>query len=310
MDECKLIIETDLSEQEKALVKDYWEMNNGVFVNTPQTVATKYNIPVGKLQHVLKHCAYYLFTHAPCSECGNDLSIKAHSHLRYHQTKKATMVSCQVCIDRRWEGHNKANERGKAHKLDNHKTAIAELELKDLTPYEREVLRTIVDNNIKNVSQLRKHVFGGTLKDKRKEWAAFLSLESKSLIIVERDKNKNNYVTSIEFDHSLKEALREQEDKTVSNGSNAGFGFVLQPDGDNHTHNFQGTFTLTQDIVFKAGEACTYFGYLNADGSLSVRISPLDSLNKAPEMGGIKVAPVSRPLVFRAWRDDDEEPPF
>lgn len=272
-EDIRLVINEGVSDEKRKMIEAYWQMKNGKFVNYVKNVGNRFRMNDVEVTKFVGKNSNYSIPFDPCPECGADLSVKVNSQGAYRAVIRKGKPSCQNCTDKK----GKKNQRtGRLYKgpseaeLLAHKIAVAALKLEDLPPLRLQVLSTIVNNNVKNVPQLKRHVYTGSRKDRENKSIEVLHLYGKSLIIYSRK--------SIMFDEELREKLQsgeatpivpkievKQQDNTLS--------FTLQENSEGNDPQYKGSFNLKRDIAYKVGTVINYTAHLNSDGTINLKVT-------------------------------------
>jgi hypothetical protein len=284
-----LIINEGLSQEDTKIVKLYWKMKQGEFVNTPAAVAQKFAMDVYQLRYFIENRSCYFFPFAPCVNCGADLSIKASSQSEYKRAIQVTIRSCRDCThkkveqiwkkDKQSDGrYNDMKKQDKKHDQEKeeysakHLRAIKNKIWLGINDFQLAILKKIVNNNIKNVKQLETRILSKDQEVLMDEWTAVYQLCGLNLLDV--NMIEEGYFEDINYHPSLKEALQQPVvlPKMIYRPEST-MGFLLQPDRSDGIHHFYSVFTLSKDIVLKAGEVFICTGIEQPDGSIFARVS-------------------------------------
>jgi hypothetical protein len=166
--------------------------------------------------------------------------------------------------------------------------SIQEKRWNSLTDEELEILKGIV--RIKNKSLIYKEIFNGDPFD-RSTWRKVGNIEKKGLIFIKR--NSYQSVAEFVFPERLKQIFFG-EDKEIQNTELDFLSFSLSKNNNKsqiRQPDYSGTFILKRPVRLDADIKYIYGGWINTDGSINLKIQPLDNVVQKVEQGNIDNEP-------------------
>ncbi len=269
--------EEGIDSETKKIAEEYWEIENGEFVNTVSYFFDRYSLNQNQLSKLIKansHCKVQEI----CADCSEtfDRFVPTKGYFKFKYP-----VTCPTCKEKIEQDRIESKKRYlEEQKIEQEKIeqeskekfdkAIADEKWLELNDYELSTLKTILRNN--NLNSVFKNVFKDDLTDKY-IWGVLNKLNKLGLIQLVRN---NNYVNAIEVDPMLLHHI-EKSVKITSTNTPDYLSFSLskkrnksevkQPD-------YGGTFILPTDIILKANETYVYGGWILSDGSINLRFTP------------------------------------
>lgn len=275
----KIHIEQVSNDKHEAILQAYWEMDENGFMNKPTLICETYNITTSELNKIVKNNSYCLITLGSCSDCGLVNEEVVYSQTKFKE-KRYVKKRCSECEQK----HYRELEVARASRREveeqeremGFRLAIKEKRWNDLTDEEFGILKKII--LIKDKSEIYKHVFKGNAFDKS-VWRKVRNIEKKRLIAVER--NDGGGVVQFSFPEELESLFSRDE---TSNDELNFLSFSLAKNlhkNKERQPDYSGKFILKKPVKLDAGVKYIYGGWKNTDGSINLKIQPLDEIQNA-----------------------------
>lgn len=279
----QLSIET-ADDRTKEIASFYWAINDGKFQNKPTDILKKYNLSLKELRLVISGCSYIARVLHNCNDCGKERSDQVNSQ----STFKYVSVRCSDCSLKR-------SEDMEQFYMDQDMLADTEQQnfdevtndpiLKTLTESEYQILKLIVTHQIK--SKIYSTAFQGDPYNKS-VWKIVNKLERLNLIHVGR--NINGGVVSFDFDPTLIYELDNYKNLNKQSNKNS-FLTTKNSRFEEIKHHDIGTFPLNDGLNLIPGEVYLYRGSIVENGSIYLKFTPVDRIDKAPSQTTIENEP-------------------
>jgi len=293
MEEYKIHIEQNLSDDYCSILQEYWEIDGNEFLNKPKQICAKYNITIGELSKIIKDFSYCKVIYGYCIDCGIIKEDKLYSQTSFREKKRRYFKErCEICEEKYYKEReaNKIKQQEEESKQleECFNKAIQEKKWNELSDEELETLRGIV--RLKNKSLIYKEIFNGNPFD-NSIWRKVGSIERRNLLFVRRNPSKS--VIDFLFSDKLEEILLGKDETRIneeldflsfSMSKNINKTSIRQPD-------YSGTFILRRAIRLEAEIKYIYGGWLNTDGSINLKIQPLENIFQNVEHGKIENEP-------------------
>jgi hypothetical protein len=314
MEEYKIHIKPDLSEDYSIIIQEYWEIVDNDFPNRPKQICQKYNITIGELNKIIKDYSCCNIVHGYCSGCGVVIEDKVYSQTSFREKKrryiKERCNDCEIAFYKEREAERVRQQDEEKQQIEERfSQAIQEKRWNNLSDEELEILKGIV--RIKNKSLIYKEIFNDDPFDKS-IWRKVGNIEKKGLLCVKRNSYKS--VIEFHFPEQLEQILL-RDNKDIINEELDFLSFSLskyinktqirQPD-------YSGTFILKRPVRLVANVKYIYGGWINTDGSINIKIQPLDNIVQKVEHGTIENEPTHIKNIMNEFfnyidKDDAEE---
>ena len=309
--------EEGIDSETKKIAEEYWEIENGEFVNTVSYFFDRYSLNQNQLSKLIKansHCKVQEI----CADCSEtfDRFVPTKGYFKFKYP-----VTCPSCNERieqdRIESKKRYLEEQKIElekieleSKEKFEKAIADEKWLELNDFELNILRAILKNN--NLKSVFRNVFKDDLSDKY-IWSVITKLDKLGLIQTRR--NDRNYLDAIEIDprliHHLQEPTKAKSNKTpdylsFSLSKKLNKTEAKQPD-------YGGTFILPTDIILKANETYVYGGWILSDGSINLKFTPAKDIHVVEQTTLENEPQTVRDIIegmfnnMRKDKDEDEE---
>lgn len=279
-------IEPQVDETIKHIIEDYWQIENGEFVNTVVSLTKKHALKDYQITKLIKGNSHCIVCEK-CFKCDDYIDRQIETRGRFNIYRYPPLL-CQKCKEesgriefqkmQQFLRQNQIEEdKLEKEKKDKFSKAISSKKWLDLNKFELETLGKIIKN--KDLDSIKKNVFNGDFFDKY-IWNAVNRLERTGLIHIVRGSAKK--VLAFEFDQTLEKyiALPTQTDVadylSFSLAVNSFKTAIKQP-------HYSGTFTLPSDVILKANEKYLYGGWVQTDGSINLKFTPIKDIKKTEQ---------------------------
>ncbi|MCK7591322.1 hypothetical protein M0G43_12110 [Subsaxibacter sp. CAU 1640] len=266
----KIDFKENIDEGTIAIISRYWELKDGVFINSPTALRSEIKITQPKLNSVVKDNSQTVLYIEDCVECGNPIGIEVTTQSTAKKKLENTRFQCLDC-------QTKFNQENKEIPAENKKIHRLEYAIKyrmwnKLTREELAVLNKIIE--VDNYKNLNKELIQS---NPNYYWLIIEKLNRLSLIDVQRE---DNYVKTIYFLPELAVAMQINPRKNISVESSLNFHL---PKRFNNTKKTQPDFSkiieFDSDIIIKAGTRYFCSVWINSDGSINFGMKPTSELD-------------------------------
>lgn len=149
----KLKVDKDLNPEIKNIILNYWEFEDILFVNTPESIASKYNMPLVDLhQHIANHSIFY-FQSAGCVECGIEDMSGTKIQIDVWQVFDKSFWMCDNCYEQAENNLKKVKQKEKELRKDINVNAINNAAWQKLKKNELTFLIQILRNKVTRFEQ-------------------------------------------------------------------------------------------------------------------------------------------------------------
>lgn len=207
MESFKVILNESTDKRLTKIIKEYWQIENGKFENSPKSLTIKYGIDFFHLSLLVRENSSCEIIYGYCKKCSSKLSVVVYSQTKFNEKKGLLKEPiCESCLNelRKYQKEQKRlilQLKDKIISETFHK-AIEEERWYELTKEEFRIL--ILLEHFKEKRLIIDWVFNGNFYDKA-VWNLVKVLELKGLVNVERE--VNNHVIAFHFPETLSEKI-------------------------------------------------------------------------------------------------------
>jgi len=292
----KIHISDEADIQSKQLIADYWLFENNEFVYNLHQLSEKHDVPLNKVSNLIKKYSRCEITEK-CEKCDKMFPRIAETkgffkRGSYYDTICPEWEAEEERLDQLERERRRQERERLAQEMIEQRSRIFEEALerkawRELNFYEMDVLNKIIACGM-DLKLVKKNVFNNNFYDKT-VWKIVNKIERLDLVSVVR--NGYGSVVNIEWDRRLP-SLLEGSQTTDSKGEVRDYyGFSLHKSKNQLTPRhpyYSGTFTLETDIVLRANVKYIYGGWVQTDGSITLKFTPHDKIVKYPVQTSIE----------------------
>ncbi len=296
MKDYRIKIKPIVNEDYFDILNEYWEIKDDLFINKPRQLIEQYDLEMRELNKIVKDNSECRIIYGSCSGCKVDVSDIIYTQTAFKDSQKRTVERCPNCeatfleereyqMRRQFEDDNKQREIEKIELEKKNEEIFGQVipneKSESLTKDELDIFKTIFRlirisrNDNENRSSIFREVFKGSPLD-REVWAKIGSIEKKGLLVVERDSNGyKSRVLRFTLPHMLKKDFIDE--RVLTNDLDFISFSLLQRTKNNQVcrSDYAGTFYLDRSVKLNKNVEYVYEGYINTDGSLTLKIQPL-----------------------------------
>jgi hypothetical protein len=96
----KLKVDEDLNPETNDIISNYWEFEGISFINTPESIASKYNMSLTELHQLIANHSTFYFQSAGCVECGIEDMSGTKIQIDVWQVFDKSFWMCNDCYDK------------------------------------------------------------------------------------------------------------------------------------------------------------------------------------------------------------------
>ncbi len=265
--EFRLNVESNISENNLSIVKEYWANENLKFLNQPIQVQKKFGLTQKQLINLVQRFSTMGVFYGQCKYCKRDLSYTIKSQYgKYYNAKMPS--SCNLC--KNYDNYVAyISKFYKDNKIENNFDKLISVLSKD----ELDLLYSII--NYKEHKVIFEKVFN--LDDTNEIiWEKLFKLGKLNLVPLNDYSTKN--IMNINFNQINSVEIKKKETSNVDNDLN----IVLRKNSTNDEFDpikFSGKFCVENKFNFNPKVIYSYKVWLNFEGNLVLRIEtvPKDS---------------------------------
>ena len=293
------------------IISLYWELNdNFELENTPTDIKYQFQITQSELTKIIKTFSELNF-HLFCESCISFEFQQLRSQSNFIQNynflkREKIQFNCTHCKEEIKDKEHKENitriKKQEKKILDNLNKAIEIEAWKNLTPFEKFLLKKCIDFN--DFRDLKKYYWKelGTQKY-AKLFIGLRKLESLYLLKLFYDERNSDKIERYSFLNELKDKFDFVKKEETINESNISvdketneirFQLTIN-EHQNHPDSpmYAGTVTFKERIVIEPGVEYIFGQWQRANESLYLTITPIDNLDKRPSQKRISKIPIS-----------------
>lgn len=313
------------TDQQKEIISAYWERNEYGFCRKPGAIAKANGMSISQLTALIKKYSKYIYAYGQCIDCDTSLECEVQSQSLYDlyypdyhpaercdECRETHRKRCDEEMELEMLQREQELERIKNQRRDE---AIQNKVWRQLSTEELTILHGIV--KYKDMQPIFRFVFDPKAFS---NWSIVHRLEGHGLIWTDRD--WRNYIKAFHFKEELEGYLegeinvnnnyvygKNQEWGAKADDPDEVFKFMLRknirPESVN-SPQYSSTFQLEKDVVIKAGVEYLYGGWVNTDGSINFKFTPLASIQKMPVHRDISNAPESIKVILEGMANNFE----
>jgi len=285
MKDYKIHINDDLDIAFKKVLNDYWHVQNGIFLYKSKEIIKIHGISQGELTKLVKNYSYCEINHGTCWECKEEMKEKVAAQTVYMSSMRNKINTCSKCkIEIRRKAEKEYQDRLEEirnKKLAYFNKALNEKKWIELPKNELIILCKLIENKTK--SRIYANVFEGDYHN-RSIWGFVNKFEGMGFLNVIRN---GNSVKEFEFDERINEAVRNfiltknyaNKGREASTLDYLSFSLTKKENKLTIKHpDYGGKFRLQKDVVLRANEEYIYSGWIQIDGSINLKFTPLSNL--------------------------------
>ena len=266
-----------------SICKDYWEIiDNLQYHYKVKELSNKYDIyPNGISQIVQSNSTLTIH----CENCDNKVGeYKKRSDFEISVYQETKEILCEDCHS---DKHKLIAAEIIQEKLDAMEMAVKTEKYKELNQMERETLIEIVESRTKK--EVVKKVFKGA--DMRgdygqKIWKRINLLDDMDLIWVEREVGGSKII-NYHVNGKLRQKLRNEyshlfmpiKEEESHQFKKFQFTMIENFSKKDRQPDYSGFFKVKEEIILRTNEEYQYGGWKNDDGTMFIKIEPVDLIN-------------------------------
>lgn len=267
----KTIFEPNIDDKTIDIIKRYWEMDNGIFKNSPTELRTELGINQPKLNSIVKNNSESNLYLDECVECEKEIIIQITSQSTANSKLGNNYHQCAEC---RTELNRELKEidffSKKLHRLN---YAIKVRYWNKLSREELAVLKKVVQYN--DYRTLQKDFIQTNFDH---YWPIIEKLDRFSLLEIQREPI-NNKIKTIYFLPELAKELEINPRDNVFSESSLNFHLPKRINRTKETQpNFSKRVVFDKDIFIPAGTEYFCSVWVNTDGSINFGMKPTSEL--------------------------------
>ncbi|AOW08939.1 hypothetical protein [Flavobacterium gilvum] len=292
MKDYEIHIDEDLDAKSKQMLNDYWLIQDGIFLNKVAGIIKMHGIKQGELNTLLEKHAHCEINHGNCCECDKEMKDKIFLRSDFNYTFKSKVNNCSECREefrrkneKEWKEHQNRQEEKRKEKLAFFDEVVNEKKWLELPKNELNILYKLIEN--KTMNKIFANVFNGNRGDKSM-WRYVYKFESLGFFNAIRN---GIWVDKLEFDERINEAIKnlflnkadsdkDREPSTALDELRFSLARKEYKQTINHP-DYSGAFTLQRDVIFRAKEKYIYSGWIQTDGSINLRFTPVSNLQSS-----------------------------
>lgn len=299
----ELIFREDAPEQDAALARKYWAIENGLFVHNTNELAATHNLTRPQLTTLVKGITICKVSLGHCAGCGDELlavvSSKSHFQDLAQLMGDATRCpDCQRAYEKRQRYETECLSNQAVSALGRNARRFKQWEY--LTDEELVVLKGMVRYKLKH--PIYEHVFKGNPRNPN-VWAIVKRLVKRRLVEVVRS-YQHDFIEGFDFpsglekelfpdglDEEVGESLHELNAKLLRNPHKIE---LWQPD-------FTGTLTLLADVSFAKGSKLAYALWQTNTKDLLFQLLPFEAVQPALQAGRLADEPLTIQQILERY---------
>ena len=297
----------DITEIEKALVLEYWQLENNKFINSVTALGKTYSLTINQINKVVKTKSSYEIIIGVCKDCKNVITKIVYLRSSYSNSFKENKRcnGCEIIYQKKirdeYEQRWQQAEQEKQLKLD---SVITNKLWQKLDIEELDILKQIMD--CITLPKIKKNVYKGDFFD-NKIWNVVKRLEKFNLLEVERSYTG---VVDFHFDERVKKIIFAESSSCIKKSDKFSFSLAKK---NNRTKAddpmYSGTFILPDQIILEKGEKYVYAGWLQSDGSINFKFTPAKYLSDSkPVYGDIENEPkIVKDIIDDMYNNLDDQ---
>lgn len=261
----------NLDKQIIEIINKYWEMDNGVFLNSPTALRTELGITQPKLNSIIKDNSVTNLYLDYCVDCKKPIVIPVTNQSTVKSKIENNYYQCSDCSTvLKKELKNIDFARQKLHRL---KYAIKVHYWNKLTREELAVLKKVIEYN--DYKTLQKDFIQTNFEY---YWPIIRKLDRFSLIDIQREPIRDE-IETIYFLPELTKELNLNPRNNVFTESSLNFHLPKRINRSKETQpNFSKRIQFDKDIVITAGTEYLCSVWVNSDGSINFGMKPTSEL--------------------------------
>jgi hypothetical protein len=299
-----LLISESCSEENKNIIKVYWEQESTELLNTPKLIKQRLNLSQSELSTIINtHSSISLYL--LCENCNSYEKHKATSQSKFReiinlQKNRYNKYKCDYCKEEQRKQINLEEQQKKDELIRKLDKAVYNKNWENLSNFERAILGNCLEMNFNQL----KHHYGRLLGQGNfyKLIRGLDAIENQDLIVLKRD-SYNGYVKSYQIENRLREYKEEivlidevsQSSVEIDSATNE-IKFKLTIN-ENQQHPDQpmyaGTVTFKERIVIEPGVEYIFGQWHRAKKNLYLTMIPIANLEKSPIQKRISKLPIS-----------------
>lgn len=302
----QLHISDECSEENKEIIKYYWELDGAEMVNKPMFVKNKFNVTQTELTRIINtdsSITFYLY----CENCESYEKQIVRSYSTFKQilgsykNRHSGVFKCDSCKDLIKEQLRIDEQNIKKENIEKCKIAIQNKNWRNLSYFERELLVYCIGKDFYQVSRHYGKILGkpGYFKLIK----ALENIEMQDFLILERNPYNYRWIENFECFKELQEhhseILPKEEiaDRDIDYDKVSNTIKLKLTIDKNHIHpdspKFSGLVKFNEPIILKPNVEYIFGHWQRANDNLFLTLTPLENLEKLPIQRRISETPIS-----------------